>query len=160
MRRALVAAVALPFLVFIGGQAGLLEGHPPDDLGVNNGLLKAPSPTRNSVSSQADRHPGHPQQAHARLDPWPWPDPSQERSMEILSHTLSSDPAIRIVSRTDDYIHAEGRTRWLGFVDDLEFWADAAEKRIHVRSGSRLGREDFGTNRKRLESLRARYLAD
>lgn len=159
MRRALLTALAIAFLVVIAGQAGLLQGRPPDDLGVHNGLLKAPSPTRNSVSSQVDRHPGHPQQAYARLEPWPWPHGDLQSAMSAVVETLASDPAIGIVSRTDSYIHAQARTRWLGFVDDIEFWADPAEKLIHVRSGSRLGREDFGTNRKRLERLRARYMA-
>ncbi len=38
----------------------------------------------------------------------------------------------------------------MGFVDDLEFWADPIDGVIHVHSASRLGRKDFGVNRARI----------
>ncbi len=45
------------------------------------------------------------------------------------------------------------------FVDDLEFWSNPALGVIDLRSASRLGREDFGVNRERIEAIRAAYLA-
>ena len=45
--------------------------------------------------------------------------------------------------------------RWLGFVDDAEFWADPANRVIQVRSASRLGSSDLGVNRARIERIRA-----
>ncbi|MDP2415874.1 MAG: DUF1499 domain-containing protein, partial [Hydrogenophaga sp.] len=54
---------------------------------------------------------------------------------------------------------AQAQTRWLKFVDDMEFWVNPAGGVMDVRSASRLGREDFGANRKRVEELRAAYLA-
>jgi len=45
------------------------------------------------------------------------------------------------------------------FVDDLEFWFDADSGVIQVRSASRVGRSDFGLNRRRIEDLRARLAA-
>ncbi|MFT6766081.1 MAG: hypothetical protein ACJA1Y_000108, partial [Burkholderiaceae bacterium] len=48
-------------------------------------------------------------------------------------------------------------TKLLGFVDDLEFWFNPQAQVIELRSASRLGREDFGTNRKRIEAIRAAY---
>jgi uncharacterized protein (DUF1499 family) len=39
-------------------------------------------------------------------------------------------------------------------VDDLELLFDEAAGLFHVRSASRLGRRDFGVNRRRVESLR------
>ncbi|TNF62146.1 MAG: DUF1499 domain-containing protein [Burkholderiales bacterium] len=155
----MAALVAPPLLLLASGQAGLLQGHAPDDLGVRQGRLKPPSETRNSVSSQADLHPGHPQQEHARVEPWPWPDDDPVRAMQLLADVLSGEPSLRVVRRADDYIHAEARTRWLGFVDDLEFWSDPDNRVIQVRSASRLGREDFGANRRRMEQLRTRYMA-
>ena len=41
----------------------------------------------------------------------------------------------------------------------LEFWVDPAGGVIEVRSASRLGREDFGVNRQRIDAVRAAYLA-
>jgi uncharacterized protein (DUF1499 family) len=42
----------------------------------------------------------------------------------------------------------------------MEFWANPATGVIEVRSASRLGKRDFGVNRRRVESLRARYEAE
>jgi uncharacterized protein (DUF1499 family) len=41
------------------------------------------------------------------------------------------------------------------YVDDVEFFYDDKAGVIHVRSASRLGRRDFGVNRKRIEELRS-----
>jgi len=49
-----------------------------------------------------------------------------------------------------------GQNPLLRFVDDLEFQYSPDEDVIHMRSASRLGYSDFGTNRKRLESIRER----
>ena len=42
------------------------------------------------------------------------------------------------------------------FVDDVEFEVDEAARVVHVRSASRVGRGDFGANRKRVEAIRAK----
>ena len=52
------------------------------------------------------------------------------------------------------YLLASYTTKWLRFVDDVEFRMDAENKRIHVRSASRVGHSDFGANKKRVEMLR------
>ena len=45
-----------------------------------------------------------------------------------------------------------------GLLDgDANFDADGS--RVHVRSASRLGRSDFGVNRARIETIRARLVA-
>ena len=51
-------------------------------------------------------------------------------------------------------MYAEFRTRLMRYVDDLELWHDERAGLVHVRSASRLGRRDFGVNRKRVEALR------
>jgi uncharacterized protein (DUF1499 family) len=43
-------------------------------------------------------------------------------------------------------------------VDDVHFLFDDAAKEIHFRSASRLGRSDFGVNRKRMEEIRRGFL--
>jgi uncharacterized protein (DUF1499 family) len=63
----------------------------------------------------------------------------------------------QVVTVTPDYLHAEFTTRWLRFVDDVEFVVAPAERVIHVRSASRVGREDLGTNRRRVEAIRAAW---
>ena len=159
MRRVMALAVGIPLLVVGAAQFGALSGQPPADLGVVNGRLKPPSDTRNSVSSQADLYANHPQGSYAAIEPLPFKTGGTAVSLAALEQTLLSQPGISIVERKPDYLRAEARTRWLGFVDDLEFWANPRAGAIELRSASRLGREDFGTNRERIEALRARYQA-
>ena len=64
-------------------------------------------------------------------------------------------PRTRIVTETDDYLHAECRSAFFGFVDDLELHLRPTQGIIAVRSAARLGHSDFGVNRKRVENLRA-----
>ena len=75
-------------------------------------------------------------------------------AMNRLRNVLNTWPGATVVEDRPDYLAVEFETRWLRFVDDAEFLLDPAERVIHVRSKSRLGRNDFGVNRSRLESLR------
>lgn len=155
-------AVGLVALVVIAGQAGLLGGQRPE-LGVVDGRLQPPSPTPNSVSSQTHLHPGHPQAAYAAVEPLPLKAAGVAASLRVLTGVLQTMPGVTVVEQKDNYLRAQAQTRWLKFIDDLEFWIDPQvnpqQARIEVRSASRLGRKDFGVNRQRLEAIRAAYLA-
>lgn len=155
---AMAALLALPIALVLAGQFGLLGGQAPEDLGVQADRLKAPSLTRNSVSSQAALHPEHPQLLYAQIDPLPLLSAPQETMVE-LQRALAAEPGVHLVTQTDTYVRATATTPWLGFVDDLEFWLNPELGVIEVRSASRLGREDFGTNRARLERIRRAYLS-
>ena len=154
--------VGLVFVAFLGllvaGRLGLLSGSQPADIGVRDGKLKAPSPTRNSVSSQADSHRDAPQRRYAMIDPLRY-DGDPAAAMPALIAVLRGMDGVTIIDARPDYLYAQCTTRWLRFVDDLEFLLSPGEGVIHVRSASRLGREDFGTNRRRVEAIRAE-LAD
>ena len=63
-------------------------------------------------------------------------------------------PRTRIVTETDDYLHAECSSAFFGFVDDIELHLRQVQGIIAVRSAARLGHSDFGVNRKRVENLR------
>jgi uncharacterized protein (DUF1499 family) len=63
-----------------------------------------------------------------------------------------------IVRSTDAYVHAEFRSAVFGFMDDVEF-RFGPPGAIQVRSASRTGHSDFGVNRERVETLRARFAA-
>lgn len=63
-------------------------------------------------------------------------------------------PRTRIISSDEGYLHAEFRTRLFRFVDDLELLLDTDAAQVAVRSASRVGHSDLGTNRKRVETLR------
>ncbi len=148
--------IALPVVLVLAGQLGFLSGQAPTDLGVQADRLKAPSLTRNSVSSQAALHPDHPQLSYAQIDPLPLRGTAQD-SMALLQRALAAEPGVRIVTSTEGYLRATATTRWMGFVDDLEFWLNPTQGVIDVRSASRLGREDFGANRARLERIGSVY---
>jgi uncharacterized protein (DUF1499 family) len=148
--------VVLGALTVLGiGWAGGLQGQRPTDLGVHNGRLKAPSATRNSVSSQAWMYTGAGAD-YARIEPLAF-EGSAADAMQRLSSIVASMRGARIIEARPDYLVAEFTTRWLRFVDDVEFAILASSQRIDARSASRLGSEDFGVNRARIEAIRARF---
>jgi uncharacterized protein (DUF1499 family) len=159
MKIVLYLVLILALLVVAAGQFGWLSGRQPAGLGATEGRLKAPSPTRNSVSSQAALHPDHPQMAYASIDALPFKHGDSAASMRALGTVLAAMPGVRVVEQRPDYLYAQAQTRWLKFVDDLEFWADPGAAVLQLRSASRLGREDFGVNRQRIEAIRSAYLA-
>ena len=79
-----------------------------------------------------------------------------EESWELLTDILDRTSNCRVISQDSSYIHAEFRTRLLRFVDDVEFRLESEIGEIAVRSASRVGYSDLGTNRRRLESIRKR----
>ena len=147
------AFVVLALLLVLAGRFGLLAGHAPDDLGVRDGRLKRPSKTDNSVSSQADLWPGHPQQRASRIEPLALTGDGAS-TMLRLRDIVAATPGARIVTFRPDYLHAEFTTAVMKFTDDTEFWLDTQTGVVQVRSASRLGKVDFGANRKRIEGIR------
>lgn len=77
-----------------------------------------------------------------------------------LLRILDEQPRTTIISRSDEYLLAHVRTRFFRFLDELEFRLDGPGRKIHVRSASRIGYSDLGTNRKRVEAIRKRFLEE
>jgi len=69
MWASVLGPVFVVIAVVLVGQLGFLRGSRPADLGARDGLLKAPSETRNSVTSQASRYPNARQRAYAEIAP-------------------------------------------------------------------------------------------
>lgn len=135
--------------------AGLIiascSGTRPVNLGVTNGLL-APCPSSpNCVSSQS-RDPEH---AIAALTC----TSSPVEAMSKLKKIVQTMPRTLIVTETPAYLHAEFTSALMRLIDDVEFSLDESTKSINMRSASRLGKSDFGVNRKRVEELRAKWMA-
>lgn len=84
---------------------------------------------------------------------------SLEEARERLLRVLREHPRTTLVREENDYLKAECRSALFRFVDDVEFVFDDAGKWIHFRSASRLGRKDFGVNRKRMEEIRRAFEA-
>jgi uncharacterized protein (DUF1499 family) len=152
----LFIAATCGLALIVAGQAGFLVGTAPTDLGVHNNRLKAPSMTPNSVSSQAELHPAHPQKEYARIAPLKFSGDGVQ-AMEKLAVVVKNRERTTIVTQLPDYIYAESDTRLLRFRDDMEFWLDKDAGAIQVRSASRIGRGDHGVNRTRIEEIRAQF---
>lgn len=144
--------------VLLAARFGAFAGRMPADLGVRDGRLKAPARTPNSVTSQADQWPDAPQKDYARIAPLPLQGDTKATLARIAA-VVEDLPGARIVERRDDYLYAQFTTALMRYVDDVEFWADPAAGVVQVRSASRLGSKDFGVNRARIESVRARLVA-
>ena len=127
--------------VIIGGLVVLSvmsqRGRPP---GLQLGRLQAGSPKPNAVSSEPDT-----------------PAPQQVAPLSATREQLRAaiaETGGKITSETDDYLSATYSTPILRFVDDVEFRRDRDV--WQVRSASRVGHSDMGTNRKRVDAIRAK----
>lgn len=76
------------------------------------------------------------------------------RARQALLSIIQSMDRANIVTAEDNYIHAEFTSLVFRFVDDVEFYLNADNNTIDVRSASRKGHYDFGVNRKRIEAIR------
>ena len=144
---AILGAVLVALVV--AGRLGLLEGQRPVDLGVHDGRLRPCPATPNCVCSQSADAPFFVEPLRYAGD-GVW-------AFQHLREIVSSWPGAAIVREEEGYLHAEFATPWLRFVDDVELLLDPAARVIHVRSASRLGYRDLGTNRRRVEALRGRF---
>jgi uncharacterized protein (DUF1499 family) len=91
-----------------------------------------------------------------RIDPLSFQD-APEEAMRRLETVLAGVSGVTIISRAEDYIHAEAKSMVFRFIDDLEFLLSRENGVIHVRSASRVGYSDFGVNRKRMEGIRGQF---
>ncbi|HYW52079.1 MAG TPA: DUF1499 domain-containing protein [Gemmatimonadaceae bacterium] len=116
---------------------------------MHSGTLRPCPSTPNCVSSEAGTPP--------RNQIAPLTAPRGASDLTRLGDLLAAWPRTVVVTSRRDYVHAECASRVFGFTDDLEFRLDADASVIHVRSKARLGRGDFGVNRKRIEALRVAF---
>jgi len=125
------------------------HGARPATLGVRDGRL-APCPASpNCVSSLA------PDEAHF-IAPLPFSG-AATAAIDRLKGIVASLPRTSVVAATGTYLHAECKSAIFRFVDDVEFFADETARLIQVRSAARVGSSDLGVNRKRVETIRARW---
>lgn len=142
----IVLAAALATLA--GARFGWFAGSRPADLGLRGGAFAPGDGRPNWVSSTVA--PADPHYV-APLEAGDHPVPAWVR----LQRAIEATPRARIVKIEPGYLHAEFASERLGFVDDAQFALDPTGRRIHVKSGARLGIRDFGVNRARIEALRA-----
>lgn len=160
----LVALLVLAVLVVLAGQMGMLAGKAPDNLGLRDGKLKPPSNSPNSVSSQTDLWPDHPQAEYARIAPLALKGGGLAgdgpATLARIQAIVEATPGAAVVKTEPGYLYATFNTRLLKYTDDVEFWLDATKGVVQVRSASRLGRKDLGVNRARVEAIRAQLASN
>ena len=123
----------------------MLNWRRPLNLGVKDGRLAPCRRTPNCVCSQAN-----PDDGEHYIAPLTFRGP-----MAQLREAVESMERATVIAADGNYLYAEYRTKLLRYVDDLELFYDPTAGLVHVRSASRLGRRDFGVNRKRVERLRS-----
>jgi len=128
-------------------------GSPPGSLGVSGEGLP-PCPDSPNCAHTGDRHP---------------PDTlplllsgealglSPDQLADALEAAVEALPRTRVMhseATGDLYVHAESRSLFFRFVDDLEIYLADGSDELVVRSASRVGRSDMGVNGRRVEELR------
>ncbi|HEX19529.1 MAG TPA: DUF1499 domain-containing protein [Acidiferrobacteraceae bacterium] len=81
---------------------------------------------------------------------------TRDNTMQAIAKILSDMAGIRIEYADDMRIEALAVTSLLRFKDDLTLALDSDNHCLHIRSCSRIGYYDFGSNRRRIERIRRR----
>ena len=79
-----------------------------------------------------------------------------KKATKIVSETART----KIVEKTDSFIHAEAKTKWRRYTDDLLIKAIPEKGIIQVRSESRVGVGDNGVNQKRVDDFASRLMTE
>ncbi len=79
-----------------------------------------------------------------------------KKAVKIVSET----PRTKIVEQTNSYIHAEAKTKWRRYTDDLLLKVIPERGIIQVRSESRVGIGDNGVNQKRVDDFAYRLMIE
>ena len=146
--------IIFPIVIIIAGQAGLFNGKRPTDLGLRDGKLKPPlAESSNSISSQAALHP---HSDYHIIAPLTYQGDGKAAFIK-LPNIVRNMNNTTVITAEPTYLYAEFQSRLMKFTDDVEFALDEQTGVINMRSASRLGKNDFGANRKRLEAIRAAF---
>jgi len=121
-------------------------GKTPELIGVKDGRFAECPSKPNCVSSMTV------DETHF-IEPFKYTG-DYNKAKTALVDSIGSLDRVRVITDTDNYIHAEFKSKLFRFVDDVEFLIDDKTKTVHIRSASRVGYSDMGVNRKRMEALR------
>lgn len=139
-------------LAGIGGLAVLSwrSRQGPRDLFLDGSMADCGSKP-NCVSSKAS-------DPAKRVAPIAFDCPVEEARRRLIL-AISQQPRSDLQQDEPLYIRATFRSALFRFVDDAEFRIDPAAGVIDCRSASRVGRSDFGANRRRIEAIRREFNA-
>lgn len=80
---------------------------------------------------------------------------SANDAMDRLEKILNGMKRSKILLKDDNKIHAVFTSFLFRFKDDVYFQVNDAEKKIDIKSASRVGYSDLGVNKKRVEEIRS-----
>ncbi|MBZ0165989.1 MAG: DUF1499 domain-containing protein [Candidatus Omnitrophica bacterium] len=148
MRSAKLSAV-IPLLLLTAGCAAFN----PKETGLLNGKLRPCPPAPKCVSSY------YPSGIH-HIAPLTYTTSKKEAYARLIA-VIEGIEKSKIVTRTEDYIHAEFLVTSLEWVDVVEFLFEKDEKIIHFSSSASasVGYWDWGENKRRAKSVRALFNA-
>jgi uncharacterized protein (DUF1499 family) len=144
-----IALIWIGFRIALPDNPTFFAGSRPDNLGINQGQSIACPATPNCVSSQSD-------DAEHYIEPLAYKTSASD-AIAKLKNIIENQERAKLISATDNYLYAEFTSRWMGYVDDVEFSVNKKENVIEVRSASRLGESDLGVNRQRIETIRSQF---
>lgn len=121
-----------------------IRSRRPPPLGLVAGRLRPCPPLPNCVCTESGNPPPLPITGSAATA---WEQ--AKRAICDLGGVIDREEA--------GYLHATFRTRVFGFVDDFELRLDESERVLHIRAAARVGRDDFGVNRRRVNEFCRRY---
>ena len=113
------------------------------------GRLAPCPPKPHCVSTDATEPPDR------HMLPVPFTDAPASARRRVLA-AIGQESRARIVADSAGYIRVAIPTLVFRFVDDVEFLVDSLAQRITFRSSARVGFNDWGVNRGRMERIVAR----
>ena len=126
-------------------------GNLLDSQKVESGQLALSPKSARCISS---RH----ENPNRRMIPMTYDGLALDEAKTILFEVLHTIPKMTVVKDEGAYVKAEAKTLVAEFFHDVEFFFDDEAKEIHFRSASRIGITDFGANKRRMQSVVARFL--
>lgn len=137
-------------LIAVGAvQMAVQNNWVPTNIGVHDGQLSPMPKSPNAVASYT-------QVSEKKVEPLPIYQSAGE-TMKLLKQVVEEQGG-KIITQEDQYLHAVYTSDTMKFKDDVEFLIREDTNIVDFRSASRVGQSDMGVNRKRYDSIRARYL--
>jgi len=137
------ALALLGLVVYI--TLAIMSQKAPDTLGLKGGKL-APCPESPNCVCSEQVQPSDKEHFIQAIQ--------ADKALWAKFKAIIQEQGAEIITDDDNYVHATFSTPVFHYVDDVELRFDEAEGLIHIRSASRMGRSDFGVNRKRAEKLK------
>ncbi|MFT5709087.1 MAG: hypothetical protein ACI9ES_003394 [Oceanospirillaceae bacterium] len=116
-------------------------------LGLQNNKLQACPETPNCVSSEENVDVEH------FVTPISLVNQTPEQVMENVNKAVLALNGV-VEKRDNHYLAATFTSSLFHYVDDFEVRFDSEQQLVHFRSASRVGKSDFGANRKRVEAIK------